>query len=447
MILFIFTIVLLLTPAFNVPGPLTVKLADVYIQAIFFVYGAYWTLQFGRILFNRLISPIAIALLVLIIQALILETLYQFFDPTALTIFRLALTIFIAYACAIALIRVKKDLALVFFFKAVIFAALLQGAVIWLSFLSPDFRDFMSLIFFRDLTDEREHLVMLRVPGFAPTGGDGLSMNQALLATVGLMGVFLYFNTSRYRNPLVIALLFSVLSTAFTGRTGLYLGVLFFILVLATQSSDFRISRGVIKAIGISLIILTPIALFSQQLGVYGQALLDEHGYEYPLVRLLGGFIDMQTKATYADETIQTLLTDMVIIPDEPARFLFGNGNFGQLGASFISTDVGYFRFWHGAGLFGLLLFLCGIFIYPLIEIHRLSLIIRKRFTTIDNYKFAVSHFNLLLYIFLFGLISHYKILYLTSRIYDFVFFVLLFLIYNRLRYIEREGNSCVCAV
>ena len=42
---------------------------------------------------------------------------------------------------------------------------------------------------------------------------------------------------------------------------------------------------------------------------------MDEHGYEYPLVRLLRGFIDSQGSDRFTNDTIITLLTDMAIIP------------------------------------------------------------------------------------------------------------------------------------
>jgi hypothetical protein len=306
----------------------------------------------------------------------------------------------------------------------------------------PAFRDVMSVVFYREMVEGAKHLVLLRVPGFVSTGGDGLSMNQSLLSVSGLMGIFLYFNTSPYRNLLVMGLLFSMLSTAFTGRTGLYLGVFFFVLIFATQSNNFRISRGMVKFVGIALAMFVPIVLLSQQIGLYGQFLLEKHGYEYPIVRLLSGFIGMQYEDGYTDSTIQTLLTDMVIVPNDPIRFLLGNGNFGQMSSDLLASDVGYFRMWHGIGLFGLFVFIFGLFLYPVMKIRSLSSNIRKYIVTKKTDRLVFSCVNILSLVLLYGLLGHYKIFFLSSRIYAFVFFVLLFLIYNQLRSIQRERTS-----
>ena len=435
-------VILLLTPVLNVPGPLFVKSPDVYLQVLLVAFSVFWAFKFHWLPFKKLVFPIFATLLVLVSQTLINEIIYQFGDSTAYTFIRLSLTISVAYICAIVLIETKKDLALSFFFKTIIFAALLQGTVIWLSFFIPAFRDVMSVVFYRAMVEGADHLYLLRVPGFVPTGGDGLSMNQSLLSVSGLMGVFLYFKTSRYRNLLVIGLLFSMLSTAFTGRTGLYLGVFFFVLVFATQSNNFRISRGMVKLVVIALAMFVPIVIFSQQIGIYGQFLLEKHGYEYPIVRLLNGFIAMQYEGGYTDNTIQTLLGDMVIVPNDPIRFLFGNGNFGQMSSATLASDVGYFRMWHGIGLFGLFVFIFGLFIYPLMKIRSLSSNVRKYIVTKTTDSVVFSNVNILSFVLLYGLIGHYKIFFLTTRIYAFVFFVLLFLIYNQLRSIQRERTS-----
>ena len=210
--LFVLFVILMITPVLNIPGPMFVKSPDVYLQMLLVTLSVFWAFKFRWLPFKKLVFPIFTTLLVLVSQTLMNETIYRFGDSTAYTFIRLSLTISVAYICAVILIKTKKHLALSFFFKTIIFAALLQGTVIWLSFFIPAFRDVMSIVFYREISEGAKHLVLLRVPGFVSSGGDGLSMNQSLLCVSGLMGIFLYFNTSPYRNLLVIGLLFSMLS-------------------------------------------------------------------------------------------------------------------------------------------------------------------------------------------------------------------------------------------
>lgn len=446
MFLYLFVVILLLTPVINIPGPLVSKSLDVYALLFFILIGIYSIVVSGKFRFRRLIIPIAISFAVLILHVLLLEIVFQFGDSTVYTILRLPITIVLAYLCAITLINAKNEYALQFFFKSVIVAALLQGAVIWFTFLIPGFRDFMSLIFYRAAVEDADHLILLRVPGFVSSGGDGLSMNQSLLSIVGLMGCYSYFYNYRYRNLIVVGLFLSMISTAFTGRSGLYLGIVFFVLIISAHNYNFRISRSFFGFAIASLAIIFPLYLLSDQIGAYGEVLLEEYGYEYPLVRLLRGFIDMRAQGVYSDNTISTLLSEMVIVPTETFRFLFGNGDFGQLASTFVSTDVGYFRIWHGLGLVGLLLFLIGIFVYPLIVVYRQLVVIRNNPRMKEIYNTHAALFNIIFIVLLFGVIANYKIIYLSSRIYAFVYFVLLFLIYNKFRAVNYGEGSKSCA-
>lgn len=437
-----FLIILMITPVLNVPGPIFVKSPDTYIQLLLLTIGMILAIRFRSMPFKHLLLPIFITILILLCHALINESIYQFGDSAAYMFARLPVTIFVAYISSLILIYTKKELALNTFFKAIIFAALAQGLVIWLSFFIPSFRDFMSIIFYREIVEGAEHLVMLRVPGFIHSGGDGLSMNQSLLCVSGLLGVFLCFNTSHYRNIIVIGLVFSMLSTVFTGRTGFYLGTFFFILIFATQSTKFHISRAIFRFVVMMFFLFIPVLLFSQYIGTFAQSLLNEYGYEHPIVRLLKGFIFLQDEGVYGDDSIKSLFVDMVVIPDDPIRFLFGNGNFGQLNYARVPTDVGYFRMWHGIGLYGLFIFIFGLFLYPYMKVRALSFIVKKHITDKSTDRLVFLHLNILSIILFFGFIGHYKIFFLTTRIYVFIFFVLLFLIYNKLRSIQLKRTS-----
>ena len=212
---------------------------------------------------------------------------------------------------------------------------------------------------------------------------------------------------------------------------------------MATLRSNFEITQGLTKFAVLMLSLLTPILLLKNELGIFGESLLAEHGYEYPLVRLLRGFIDARNSGEYSDDTILTLTTNMVIIPDEPLRFLFGNNDFGQNGISFILTDVGFFRIWHGIGLVGLLIFIFGVFIIPIFKIYIKAQ--TKLFHARDKFILYSSsvEYKMLFVVLVFGLIANYKIIFMSSRVYLFIFFVLIFLVNHRLQTLNITKNRC----
>jgi len=426
---------MLLTPVINISGGSVIRSLDVYANICFIFFALFLSVNKGVLQNRAIFIQVYGALALLFVQIIFLELIYGYGDTTGIAIvLRSCVTIFAAYGCVQLLIKKFNDGALPFFLKVVIIAAIIQGVVLWLTFFNSDFRDLMSQLFFRDLSVGKEHLVLLRTPGFVPTGGDGLSMNQSLLAVVGLMGAYVYYPKSRFLFSLVGLLLFSIFSTMFSGQSGFYLGVFFASIIIATQKHYFQFTRKFLNIFIVSMVVITTIFLLAEQLGSYGQHLLDHYGYEHPLVRLLRGFIEMQSTGQYFTPTGHALLTDMVIIPKDTIRFLVGNNDFGQLAGRSIASDVGYFRMWHGLGLVGITLFLLPIFIFPLLRVRILLQKIKCHAANSDAYRILVSEFRILLFVLIFGLIANYKIFYLSSRIFIFVFFVLLFLIYHKYR-------------
>ena len=434
----IFTIVsvsmLLLTPVVNIPGPLAIRSLDVY-PAAFFTFYVLFTAVNGRLPQKRIIFLIIGASAILFAQMLILEIIHGYGDLTGVSmILRSALWVLVSYGCAQFLIKTYREKSLVFFIKIVIACAIVQGVVLWLTFLSPEFRDFMSSIFYRDTRVEMEHLIMLRTPGFVSVGGDGLSFNQALLAIVGLIGARTFFRDSRAYYPMMLLLITSLTSTFLAGRSGLYLGIFFALIIVATRKDNFQISRRFFGILFAGVVLALPLILFSKQFGDYGQELLNEHGYEYPAVRLLRGFIDMQSTGQYSDQTLRTLLVEMVVIPEDPLRFLIGNNDFGQLPKTSIATDVGYFRMMHGFGFLGLAVFLICFYLLPVFQLHLYKKSAMRVVRNPRHKRVIISAFQMLLFVLAFGLIAHYKIFYFSTRIFIFIFFVLLFLVFNYFR-------------
>jgi len=391
-------------------------------------------------------------LLVILIQIIFLEIVYEHGDSTGFIIItRSFITVFATLACAQLLIDKYKSGSLKVFVNIIIICVIIQGLVLWFTFLSTDFRDLMSVFFYRDINSESIHLIKLRTPGFVATGGDGLSMNHALLSVVGLMGTYIFYSNSRYLNFLVAILSICMIATTFSGQSGLYMGIIFFVAIIVTRNCNFQIRKKILSVFVFTIAILLPIFIFRQEIGFLGQSLLDSYGYEYPLVRLLRGFIDYQGSGQFTNDTISVLLTDMVIIPSEPLRFLVGNNDFGQQVRSTIYTDVGYFRMWHGIGLFGLIVFLAGIFIFPVIYTYRAMRTVRRVTKDRFSFGFVVALYQLLLFVFVFGLIGNYKIFFLSTRIYLFMFFILFILVqyqYQTLRAKQLQykytGEVCV---
>lgn len=430
----LFIALMLLTPQINIQTPLYLRSLDSY-ATIFFLIIAFIHF-FYSLKINKLLLLPVIVFLVLVIQMVFLEILFGKLDNTGIHFsIRSIITIVAAYGCAKFLEKHYNNDAFYVFIKALIFFALLQGAVLWLSFFVSDFRELMSVFFYRDLERGADHLILMRVPGFFATGGDGLSMNQALLCTTGLMGMYKIYPQGKFRKILVLFLFFSMLGTTFTGRSGLYLGIFFMTVIVFMQKNGTIDYKKIIKPLMVLSFFILFLFVFSSNLAQYGQTLLSEHGYEYPIVRLLRGFIDMQYSGTYNDRTIQTLLTKMVILPEDSWRFFLGNNDFTNIG-----SDVGYFRMWHGIGLFGLFIFLWGIFIIPLIQVRMLLYNSLTKVGCIKIRKQLRGYYHMILIIFWFGIIAHYKIFYMTTRVYLFVFFVLLFLIVERYR--AANSNS-----
>ncbi|MFU8772534.1 MAG: hypothetical protein ACNA8H_08960 [Anaerolineales bacterium] len=430
---------MLLTPVINIPVPLIFKSLDVY-AIIFFMGYVFLTFFQKNVKNNRILSLVFFTYTLLLVQLLLLEVLYGFGDSTGIAmILRGSFTVLAAYGCAQFLIDRFQGQSLEIFLKIVIICALVQGVVLWLSFMSPFFRELMSQFFYRDLDRGADHLILLRTPGFVPSGGDGLSMNQSLLTTVGLLGAYICFSKRRYQLVLLGLLLVSMFSAMFAGRSGFYLGVIGAIAIIFTQKNNFQIIRKLHKFLIAAVFFVCLIFLFSNQLGNYGQQLLDEYGYEYPLVRLLRGFIEMQASGQYTDRTFETLTTRMVLIPEDPMRFLIGDNDFGRRHENLLKTDVGYFRMWHGFGLVGLIVYIFGVHFLPLSLLYNVSRSTRNNLQDRKVTGYLTAIFQMVLYVLIFGLIGHYKIFYLSTRIYLFLFFSLLFLVFFQHRMLRSQ--------
>jgi hypothetical protein len=176
------------------------------------------------------------------------------------------------------------------------------------------------------------------------------------------------------------------------------------------------------------------IGLFSKSIGDYGFIIRAEHGYEHPIARLLVGFIDMGISDGYQDETVKQLLSSHIIIPDDSIRLIIGNNNFGQYETDSIDSDIGYLRMIYGFGLVGLVAFIFGVFIKPIQQARRALNKYSKLNTNLTNSAEGLRLlFQACIVIIGYGCIAHWKLFFLSTRIFEFIFFLLLFLLLNKI--------------
>lgn len=427
---------LLTTPQINIPGPEFARSLDVWAGLALVLLLA---TQKRRFTMSAALFRSLIAIGGLLSYVLVLGVVFQEGDYTGHMMFgRMVATILVAYAFVVVTFSLYQEKQLEFFFQLVIATALIQGSVLLLSFTFIEFRDFLSALFYRDTDPERAHLVNLRVPGFVATGGDGLSMNQALMCAVATIGC-MYLSPSKPRRWLILLLILAMATVAFTGRIGLYLGVVTFGLIFLAR--NYRVLKN---ATLLSLILLFAASVTyaaKAEITAYVYVLLEEHGYEYPIVRLLRGFIEYEITGEYDDGTFRMFFYDMIIVPRDVVRFLLGNGNFGQQAHNFVSSDIGYIRMWHGMGLLGMA---SATFASPLLPTYCGIMLIRKNPQLFGGVKGQTI--ALLLYVILFfGLIAHAKIFYTTTRIYVFVLFCVVFIIDLRRRRELARPTSRSC--
>jgi len=426
--------IMLLTPILNLPLTTFFKSLDIYVN-IFFIFFILYTFFIQKKI-NKYFLKIIFALLILIIYLIILELIFQLKDYSAISfLFRSIITIISSYSCAYILSNLYKNSSISYFGKIIFICSIIQGFVIWVSLLSNPFRDFMSFFFYRDFSNENQHLIMLRVPGFVDSGGDGLSMNHGLLCVVGFISMLTMKKAKSAFRVLPFVAIFSAIACLFTGRTGLYMSLFLIILSISLYKngkfSIFNLSRFIL----IIFIVFSVFVFFANALGDYGTELKNEYGFEHPVVRFLKGFMNFSSGEidSYQDDTIIALTTDHVVFPNTFLRFIFGNNSFGTANDP-IPSDVGYIKYLHGMGFIGLF-YILSFFILCYLFIKKFLNKITINFYLNNNINY------LIIIVLLYGFIGHYKIYYLTSRVFLFIFFTYLFMIYNMSKS-EKNTNT-----
>lgn len=308
------------------------------------------------------------------------------------------------------------------FFEAAFLVASIQGVVLILSFLDPSVRAFLDQVFVRDYSFG-VHLVEQRVPGFVATGGDGLSLNQALLACVAAGATFYRRGVVVVAQSLFLAMM--VVATIVTGRSGLYLGMATLFVVMLSRRGSFN--WGVAAAV---CGVLAVFVVFGKDLFELAREnaylLAAEQGFNHPIVRALSVFREYDRTGSWLT-SVPFLGSGMWLFPEDDFRAWFGNGEFGRLPGAHLASDIGYVRMLFGLGILGSVLAMASIVVPVASCVRRL----RHGSATL-SYRSQLSY--LIVLVVVFGCVGHFKILYLFSRVYFVTLMSLSFLILELVR-------------
>lgn len=438
-ILFFVLFLMVIAPALNVFESQALNYPDLYLSVALSLYSftLRWPSEVCRVVKSFFITTIFLTTYFLIIGSLN----GQIDSAIVSVLIRPLITVLAAISFSIILIKEFGRYSILYVFKSLVIICFLQGIVIWLSFISDEFRDFMSSIFYRTKVEGFLHLVELRVPGFATTGGDGLSLNHALLCILSALAINFIAHCRNLKILYTFLIYVSVISCALTGRSGFYLGILFISLVLVTfrlESLDFKRFYKILYVVipfCVLLIIFLPLVA---EFGIY---LRSEYGYEHPIARLLYGLIELYAYGYYDDPTVNALAGDMIIINSNPFQLLFGVGNFGQTDINLIDSDIGYIRMLNGFGVFGMILYVVGLFLMPILVTY--NFLLHTRSSNIDLISNRINSkylFQILIIITIYGFVANWKIFYLNTRVFVFIFYMYVILL--ALRPLQKNNKS-----
>jgi hypothetical protein len=307
------------------------------------------------------------------------------------------------------------------FFRFCFYCAILWGGAIITSYLSPPFRTGMDQLFFRDYS-RGDHLVLLRVPAFHPTGGDGASMNFALL--ILLSSGYVYFLRGLKKMLAIFILVFSLVFSLLSARSGFILcaPLLLISFVLSMRSSVLVKFSALLAGIFMVVALFVSLAPF---LDIYKSDSLRVYGHEHPISRTLKT-LDGFSRGGVSSTTAGTLF-DMLIIPNNNFHLFFGSGDFGRYIQSAYDakgSDVGYIRILNGVGLLGSLL-IYTVFILPIL----LLSVLVSRLSKARSKPFRSFFLPLFSLVTLFLFLGNIKITYLLSGYANLMLFSLFFIL------------------
>jgi hypothetical protein len=278
--------------------------------------------------------------------------------------------------------------------RNVYWAISLHGLIIFFQFLSPDFRE----IVYRFTEPGVPPVIRnYRMAGFTNGGGAGASFIQAIPIIMTPI-ILSRAKKTLTRSFVTIAFIINLLAIIVTGKTGLYLSIVFLPITFFAYNwifarTDFHsvdIHNGRAQKTSQDRILQTKsltssrkgsrqlrniLTLFLVATVVYISFTLFPSTQQEVFVnrsfrRTMGPFIGVLQEGEFRDPTVESLMSRHYFLPSDPIVFLFGNSNSGRADLGYIPSDVGYVRLWFALGLIGTLL-MVGFYIMLMFDAWR----------------------------------------------------------------------------
>lgn len=276
----------------------------------------------------------------------------------------------------------------------VFYACSIHALIMLLAFLMPDFsRILYSFVILNDTGEEFIELGV-RSPGLTNSGGDHLSMIQAIGFICGYQLLLNYKLNLKKVILYVLCFVLLIISIMLSARSGYILLFIGCIYLTYKQASariwNLKINKKLVYVTSATIII----ALTSFILIYY---LLEKSEYSRLFNRAFEFILNYQQTGSFSTNSTDAM-SSMYFLPSSEYHLLFGSADFGRNinTNGFLHSDIGYVRLIYGSGLIGILLIaLPFILIYyqaRKIKFEPLSLITIAILIVIAIFNFKVLH-------------------------------------------------------
>lgn len=407
---YLFSFVLLV----GVPVPLSSNLVlnslDVYAYFLLF----FFFLAFLRAPKSKVLVVVVIFGLTYSIYTLFMSSLGRDFNFEGINAYFVYCVVGVgAYVYAFLLNRLFHRNSFFTFLSICFYSSLVHALIVLLIYLYPPLDGFLRGFIYR--SPAVDTYLSGRIAGLNASGGDGMSMNLALLSLVG-SGLAVFFKDDKVKFFLIFSCsVFSISVTVLSARTGLFIGLplvfMWFFIISSPKARLFYITAF----ISIFVFFLGSLS-YLVDLSFH---MVDLYGYNHSLSRFFEVFRNYSRTGGFSYKTGSSLL-NMLFIPDDVVRFIIGNGVFGRGEYENIGSDVGFVRSLHAVGIVGVAIHL-AVFSYLMYKIRAIVL------NGLNNPNLV---FLLLLLVVFFLFFGNFKIMYLHARIPLFIFFSLYFTVF-----------------
>lgn len=234
------------------------------------------------------------------------------------------------------------------FLQLVLFSITVQSIILLISFLHPDFKDFISSLI--SINSNIELNYQYRAFGLTSSSGAALSIIQSIGVICGL--TLLNFNSFRLRQLIIIlSIILCLFSTIVTGRSGLIISVII-ITIKAVYFGRFNPIKTVLST---SLVLLFALWFFSSLIDPVLENMDFNKNFFFEWV--LQGF-EIKNNRTY------TVLSEMAI-PNLTYETFLGTGQIAlPNGLNASGHDSGFIQTYFSLGFIGSVIFYLGTLNY-----------------------------------------------------------------------------------